>query len=73
MVAQVGLVSMALQFLVFPPVARRFGVLRCLRVCTAIFPLAYLVIPFTALFQDPVARQVAVTCLIIAKNGAGGA
>lgn len=44
-----GVFGMLIQFFVFPYVAREFGVLYCLKWCACAFPLAYLLMPFTAL------------------------
>ncbi|EMC99595.1 hypothetical protein BAUCODRAFT_29968 [Baudoinia panamericana UAMH 10762] len=44
-----GCVGMIIQFFVFPPVARRFGVLNCLKAAACTFPLVYFAMPFTAL------------------------
>ena len=44
-----GICGMVVQFLLFPPLARRFGVLNCLKACAVAFPIAYFIIPFTAL------------------------
>ena len=62
-----GLVGMLGQFLVFPPVARRFGVLRCFRVVLPIFPLIYLLIPFTALLPTDATRRSAACILMLFK------
>ncbi|KAI6822299.1 MFS general substrate transporter [Hortaea werneckii] len=44
-----GICGMLIQFFIFPPVARRLGVLYCLKWCACVFPLAYFIMPFTAL------------------------
>jgi hypothetical protein len=44
-----GICGMVIQFTVFPPFARRFGVLNCLKACAIAFPIANFLIPFTAL------------------------
>jgi hypothetical protein len=62
---------MFVQFLVFPPVARRYGVLNCLRGCTMVFPIAYFLTPFTVLLPTPITQQVAVLCVILIKCCAG--
>ena len=62
---------MLVQFLVFPPVAKRYGVLNCLRICSIIFPIVYFLIPFTALFSDSTKRQLAIFCLMVFKGFAG--
>ncbi|KAI9742884.1 MAG: hypothetical protein M1818_003613 [Claussenomyces sp. TS43310] len=59
------------QFVIFPPVARRYGVLNCLRVCTLVFPLVFLVTPYTALIQDSVLQQAAIFSIMVVKSFAG--
>jgi MFS family permease len=44
-----GIFGMLVQFFLFPPVARSFGILRCLKWCACIFPFCYIAMPFTAL------------------------
>ncbi|KAK4953092.1 hypothetical protein LTR10_008798 [Elasticomyces elasticus] len=44
-----GVLGMLKQFFIFPPVARRLGVLYCLKWCACVFPIAYFLMPFTAL------------------------
>lgn len=63
-----GVSGMLTQFLVFPPVARRFGVVRCLRVCACVFPVCYLVTPFTVLVPGTVARQVVCFAVLMVKG-----
>jgi hypothetical protein len=62
---------MFLQFLVFPPVARYYGVLNCLKVATLGYPLAYLLTPFAVLFPTPILQQVALFAIMILKLLAG--
>ena len=66
-----GVFGMIVQFLVFPPVARRFGVLRCLKACTIAFPLVYLLTPFTVLLPTPLTQQIAIFCVMLLKSCAG--
>ena len=44
-----GICGMLVQFFVFPPVARRLGILYCLKWCVCLFPMTYLLMPFAAL------------------------
>ncbi|TKA74602.1 hypothetical protein B0A55_05434 [Friedmanniomyces simplex] len=44
-----GVAGMLIQFFVFPPIARRLGILYCLKWCVCVFPVTYFVMPFTAL------------------------
>ncbi|MCJ1245879.1 hypothetical protein MMC30_003083 [Trapelia coarctata] len=66
-----GIFGMFVQFLVFPPVARRYGVLNCLKGCTLVFPIAYLLTPFAVLFPTPITQQVAIFCVMLVKCCAG--
>ncbi|KAF1916566.1 major facilitator superfamily domain-containing protein [Ampelomyces quisqualis] len=59
------------QFLLFPPIARRFGVLRCLRVALLIFPVVYFVTPFVSIIPDPTIKQIAMVVLLMIR-GIGG-
>ncbi|KAF2006369.1 MFS general substrate transporter [Amniculicola lignicola CBS 123094] len=63
--------SVLLQFLVFPPVARRLGVLRCLRISFAIFPVVFFITPFTALLPSQTAKEVAMVVLLMIRGLAG--
>ena len=51
-----GICGMLIQFFIFPPVARRLGVLYCLKWCACVFPLAYFAMPFTALLPTQQAQ-----------------
>jgi MFS family permease len=44
-----GICGMLIQFFIFPPVARRLGVLYCLKWCACVYPIAYFLMPFTSL------------------------
>ena len=60
---------MFIQFLVFPPTAKRYGALACLRITSCVFPLLYFVTPFTAL-APPSLRHATVFLLMLAKLAA---
>ncbi len=62
-----GVCGMIIQFAAFPPLARHYGVLNCLRACTLTFPIVYLVTPFTALIPTPVGQQVAMFSVMLVK------
>jgi len=62
-----GIVGMFIQFLVFPPLASRYGVLRCLKAVTAMFPIIYIITPFTALFPTPLTQQIAMFAVMLLK------
>jgi hypothetical protein len=59
------------QFLVFPPVARYLGVLRCLRIAFLIFPFVYFVTPFLSLLPGQTSKEVAMIVLLMIR-GVGG-
>jgi len=62
-----GIVGMFIQFFVFPPVARRYGVLPCLKAVTAMYPIIYIVTPFTALLPTPLSQQIGIFCVMLFK------
>jgi hypothetical protein len=62
-----GLCAGVVQFLIFPPVARKYGVLNCYRCCSIVFPIVYFITPFTALIQDPILQQVAMFGIMLTK------
>jgi hypothetical protein len=55
-----SILGLFLQFCVFPPAARHFGVLRCLRITTLFAPIPCLLVPFTVLFPTSVSQRFAV-------------
>ena len=66
-----GVVGVFMQFLVFPPLARHYGVLPCFKVVTAMFPIAYFITPFTALLPTPITQQVGILVVMLIKCLAG--
>ncbi|MCJ1454399.1 hypothetical protein MMC28_004752 [Mycoblastus sanguinarius] len=62
-----GIVGMFIQFFAFPTLARRYGILPCLKVVTAMFPIVYLITPFTALFPSVLSQQIAMFCIMVIK------
>lgn len=48
-----GICGCFIQFLVFPPVAKRMGVLNCFKCCGITFPVVCFITPYTALIQNP--------------------
>ena len=62
---------MILQFLVFPPVARIYGVLNCLKVVTLLYPLTYILTPFAVLMPTPLLQQSAIFGVMLIKCLAG--
>ncbi|TVY23883.1 putative membrane protein [Lachnellula hyalina] len=63
-----GFVGCFIQFLVFPPMARRFGVLNCLKGCAVAFPLICFVTPYTALLQSSALQQGAMFAIMVVRS-----
>ena len=61
---------MFIQFLVFPPLARRYGVLLSLKSVSLFFPFIYIVTPFTVLLPTSLSRQCAVFAVMLCKSWA---
>jgi hypothetical protein len=62
----IGIIGMLIQFLIFPAVARHYGVLHTFRVVSMAYPILYVVTPFTVLVPASI-RHVAVFTLMLAK------
>ena len=62
-----GITGMLAQFFIFPAVARRFGILTCFKVCAVIFPLVYLLTPFTVLIKGQRSQRQVLFVLMIVK------
>ncbi|KAI9717931.1 MAG: hypothetical protein M1812_004458 [Candelaria pacifica] len=63
-----GFFGMFVQFLVYPPVARRFGILNCLKTSAITFPIVYLLTPFTVLLSTSTARQTVLVANMLVKS-----
>lgn len=63
-----GLFGMFVQFALFPPLARRFGVLWCLKACSLTFPLLYIATPFTSLLPTNALRQGIMMIVMLCKG-----
>lgn len=66
-----AITSTLCQFLLFPPIARHLGVLRCLRIAFIMFPMVFFMTPFLSLIQDPISRQIAMVLLLVVRGVAG--
>ena len=66
-----GIAGMFLQFLVFPPLARKYGVLNCLKAVTLLYPIIYVVTPFAVLLPTDAARQATIFGVMLFKCLAG--
>lgn len=56
------------QFLIYPPTAKRYGVLKCLKACVMIFPIIYFITPFTALVPSGIYQQTIMFIILLVKN-----
>jgi MFS family permease len=65
----IGIAGMMIQFLCFPPLAQRYGVLNCFRAAAIAMPIIFFLTPFTALVPESL-RLAAVLLLMLAKLGA---
>ncbi|KAF2840990.1 MFS general substrate transporter, partial [Patellaria atrata CBS 101060] len=63
-----GFSGIFFQLVVFPPVARRYGVLNCLRVVLIVFPILYLLTPFTTLMPTATGKQATLVILMLIKG-----
>ncbi|KAM3088650.1 hypothetical protein ACMFMG_000286 [Clarireedia jacksonii] len=63
-----GVVGGFIQFFIFPPAARYFGVLNCFKACGITFPIICLITPYTALIEDPSRQQAIMFAIMIIKS-----
>jgi MFS family permease len=66
-----GICGIVIQFTVFPPMAKRFGVLNCLRMCGILFPITYFLTPLTLYFGTPWTQELALFVVLLIKSVAG--
>jgi MFS family permease len=66
-----GIFSMIAQFTIFPAVTAKYGALRCMRACTLLFPVAYLITPYAALMPTPFLQQSCILFIMLFKSMAG--
>jgi hypothetical protein len=64
-----GIVSIIVQFAIFPRAARHFGTLKLLRIILAVQPAFYIAIPYTALIENPILAQIAFITLWTLRSG----
>ncbi|POS82669.1 hypothetical protein EPUL_005227 [Erysiphe pulchra] len=62
-----GILSCFVQFLLFPPTARRFGVHKCLKTCAIIFPIVYFITPYSVLIESSLHQQIFITIIMAIK------
>ncbi|KAI1444091.1 MFS general substrate transporter [Annulohypoxylon stygium] len=63
-----GVLSGFVQFLIFPVLCKRFGVLRCFKTCVIVFPLVYAVTPFVVLIEPKLLRYAALAVILMTKT-----
>lgn len=63
-----GIFGMLIQFTVFPPVARKLGVLRCFKITALSFPIIYLLTPFTSLLPSQFMMEAVMLALMLCKG-----
>jgi hypothetical protein len=64
-----GIVSIIVQFFVFPPAAKYFGTLNLLRIVLAFQPIFYFMTPYTALIPNIVLAEAAFIILWTLRSG----
>jgi hypothetical protein len=62
-----GIFGMLIQFTVFPPLARKLGVLRCFKLTVLSFPIIYFLTPFTSLLPTLFLKQAVMLALMLCK------
>lgn len=63
-----GIAGMIIQFLCFPPIVQRFGVLRCFKMAAISMPIIFFLTPFTALVPEAF-RIPSILLILFAKLG----
>lgn len=63
-----GIFGMVIQFAVFPPMVRKLGVLNCFKGIALVFPIVYVLIPYTALLRTDAQRQGVLMVLMLIKG-----
>ncbi|KAF2404250.1 MFS general substrate transporter [Trichodelitschia bisporula] len=63
-----GFVGIFYQFFLFPPLARRYGVLHCLRIVLSVLTVVYVFVPFATLVPNENGAQAALFGLWLVKS-----
>lgn len=63
-----GIFGMLIQFTIFPPLARKLGVLRCFKTTVLSFPIVYFVTPFSSLLPTSITKQAVMLVLMLCKG-----
>ncbi|OAQ76089.1 MFS transporter [Purpureocillium lilacinum] len=62
-----GITCGLIQFILYPPLVNRYGVLHCFRVCCVMLPFVYFLTPYTSLFPTENGRLAALMAVMIFK------
>ncbi|KAM3471615.1 hypothetical protein MY8738_009235 [Beauveria namnaoensis] len=62
-----GVTSAAVQFILYPALVARFGVLRAFRACSIALPIVYFITPYASLFPTARARFLAIVGVMVLK------
>ncbi|KAK5089642.1 hypothetical protein LTR70_006548 [Exophiala xenobiotica] len=63
-----GIVGMVIQFAIFPPMVRKWGVLNCYKIIAVVFPLVYVCMPYVSLLRTDAQRQGVLILLMLIKG-----
>ncbi|KAI5462119.1 major facilitator superfamily domain-containing protein [Mariannaea sp. PMI_226] len=63
-----GIVCAIIQFVVYPPLVQRYGVLQCFKICSLIIPITYFLTPYTVLFETARGRLIALLLVMFVKG-----
>ena len=58
---------MLIQFLIFPPIVRHFGVLKCLKIVIVLYPIVYILTPFAVLLPSQLPQQMGMIAIMFLK------
>ncbi|KAK4084469.1 uncharacterized protein Triagg1_949 [Trichoderma aggressivum f. europaeum] len=62
-----GITCGLIQFLIYPPMVNRYGVLNCFKVVSVLTPFVYLITPYTSLLPTPATRFAAILTVMMIK------
>ncbi|SPO07640.1 related to E.coli tetracycline resistance protein TCR1 [Cephalotrichum gorgonifer] len=65
-----GITCGLIQFIIFPPLCTRLGSQRLIRICSVLFPVVYLITPYTVLLENPTMRYAALLSVMLLKAAA---
>lgn len=60
-----------IQFFLYPPLCRRFGILKCWQFCSIAMPFIYIITPYASLFPTQQSRLTAVVLVLMLKGLVG--